>query len=194
MTFAATHSATSSPASEGGPTPCDLPDGPMTDLFGQALAPASHLAPRATSVAQTMLATYGLRSSASSASAALQSSLASRLPEVLGSLGGTMWRQTWKAIHTPQRRQLLAHTASARLTSGSEFTGWPTPEARAYRDITSNGLAYAAQRARHQPSPVTAAYLRGFKSDQLRFLLGRLMGYPDQWGQCAPTATPSSRK
>jgi hypothetical protein len=76
----------------------------MTDLFGQALAPASHSAPRASSVAATMSATYGLRSSTSSESAALQRSLASRLPELLGLRGGTMWQQTWKAIHTPQRR------------------------------------------------------------------------------------------
>jgi hypothetical protein len=99
----------------------------MTDLFGQALAPASHLARQASSVAATMSATYGLRSSASSASVALQQSLANRLPALLGSRGGTMWQQTWKAIHTPQRRQLLAHTASAHRTSGSGSTGWPTP-------------------------------------------------------------------
>ena len=105
----------------------DLPDGPMTDLFGQAVAPASPSAPPASSVAARMSATYGLRSSASSASVALQSSLASRLPEVLGSHGGTMWQQTWKAIHTPQRRQLLAHTQSGLRTSGSGCTGWPTP-------------------------------------------------------------------
>jgi hypothetical protein len=56
---------------------------PTTDLFGQALAPASPSAPPASSVAATMSATYGLRSSASSASVALSASLASRLPALL---------------------------------------------------------------------------------------------------------------
>jgi hypothetical protein len=99
----------------------------MLDLFGQALAPASRSAPPASSVAATMSATYGLRSSASSASVALQSSLVSRLPALLATHGGTMWQQTWKAKHTPQRRVISAHTVSAHHTDGSGFTGWPTP-------------------------------------------------------------------
>lgn len=99
----------------------------MTDLFGQVVAPASPSAPRANSVAATMSATYGLRFSASSASVALQQSLASRLPALLDTLGGTMWRQTWKAKVTPLRRVISAHTQSGLRTSGSGCTGWPTP-------------------------------------------------------------------
>jgi hypothetical protein len=131
MTSEASLSATSSPASVDGATHSDSPAGPMTDLFGQALAPASPSAPRASSVAATMSATYGLRSSTSSASAALEQSLASRLPELLGTPGGTMWQRTWKAKATPQRRRILAHTASGLHTSGSGSTGWPTPDASA---------------------------------------------------------------
>lgn len=41
-----TPNATSSLASEVGASPCSLPDGPQKDLFGQALAPASHSAPQ----------------------------------------------------------------------------------------------------------------------------------------------------
>ena len=78
MTYEATHSATSLQASEGGVTHFDLQGGPMTDLFGQEVVLASPSVPQASSVAQTMSATYGLRSSASSASVALQQSLASR--------------------------------------------------------------------------------------------------------------------
>ncbi len=112
-----------------GPTLCDSQDGPMTDLFGQVLAPASRSAPPASSVAATMSATYGLRSSTSSASAALQQSLANRLAALLDTHGSTMWQQTWKAKHTPQRRVISAHTASAPRTFGSGSTGspWPTP-------------------------------------------------------------------
>lgn len=123
-----TRSAISSPASAGGATHSGSPDGPMTDLFGQALAHVSHSARPVSSVAQTMSATYGLRSSASSASVALQLCLASRLPALLGSRGSTMFAQTWKAQVTPLRRQISAHTASAHRTSASGSTGWPTPQ------------------------------------------------------------------
>lgn len=81
-----------------------------------------------------MSATYGLRSSTSSASAALQQSLASKLPELLATHGGTMWQQTWRARHTPLRRLISAHTASARSISDSGSTGWPTPNAGPQND------------------------------------------------------------
>ena len=132
MTCEATHSATSSPASADGATPCDLPDGPMTDLFGQEVAHASPSAPRASSVAATMSATYGLRSSTSSESTALQASLASRLPELLDSRGSIMFALTWKTQATPLRRRICALRASGHRTSGSGSTGlerWPTPVA-----------------------------------------------------------------
>ncbi len=60
MTYEATHSATSSPESADGARPCTSLAGPMTDLFGQALAHASPSAPQASGVAATMSATYGL--------------------------------------------------------------------------------------------------------------------------------------
>ena len=134
MNLQSTPNATFSQASEGGVTPCALPDGPMTDLFGQVLAPVNHSQPQAKSVAATMHDTYGLRSSASSESAALEGYLASRLPEVLATHGGIMWQQTWKAKVTPLRRRILAHTQSGLLTSGNGFTGWPTPRVQCSRN------------------------------------------------------------
>ena len=127
MTFDTTTSATSSPGSEDGATLCDLLGDPITGPAGQALAPASRSAQRASSVAARMSATYGLRSSASSASVALELQLASKLPALLDSLGTTMWQATWKASATPQQRRILAHTASGLRTEGSGCTGWRTP-------------------------------------------------------------------
>lgn len=121
--------ATSSPESAAGATPFDSPEFQMTDLFGQALAPASRSAPPAPSVAAQMSATYGLRSSVSSASAALQQSLVSRLQALLASRGSTMFTLIWKAQVTPLRRPICALLASAPRTSGSGCTGWPTPMA-----------------------------------------------------------------
>lgn len=128
-TCADTRSATSSPASADGASPCGSPAGPMTDLFGQEVAHASRSARPASSVAATMSATYGLRSSASSESVALQQCLASRLPELLGSRGSIMFALTWKAQATPLRRRICALRASAHHTSGSGSTGWLTPTA-----------------------------------------------------------------
>jgi len=99
----------------------------MTDLFGQVVAHASHSAPRGSSVAAKMSATYGLRSSTSSASAALQACLASRLPELLDSRGSITFALTWKAQSTPLRRQICALRARGLHTSGSGFTGWRSP-------------------------------------------------------------------
>jgi hypothetical protein len=134
MTFEDTRNATSSRGLEDGHTPCDSPGGLMTDLFGQALAPVSHSAQPARSVAATMSATYGLRSSGSSASAALQASLASRLPELLDSHGSTMFALTWKEQVTPLRRRICALLARGHRTSGSGSTGWPTPNAGPQND------------------------------------------------------------
>lgn len=106
----------------------------MTDLFGQALAPASRSAPQANSVAATMSATYGLRSSTSSESAALAASLASRLPALLDSRGSITFALTWKAQATPLRRLICALRARGRHTSGSGSTGWPTPNAGPQND------------------------------------------------------------
>jgi hypothetical protein len=106
----------------------------MVDLFGQALAPVSRSAKPALSVAAKMSATYGLRSSASSASVALAESLASRLPALLGLHGSIMFTLTWKAQAAPQRRQICALLARGLRTSDSGSTGWPTPNAGPQND------------------------------------------------------------
>jgi hypothetical protein len=193
---AATRNATSSQESADGVTPCDSPVGPMTDLFGQALAPASRSASRVTSVAQMMSATYGLRSFASSASVALQQSLANRLQERLDSRGSTMFALTWKAQATPQRRQICRLVASALRTFDPAYGGSvpiPTPTA-----TDSKGASLLNQRR---------LALRGHRSslrDWCRFnwnytyppvaIARELMGFPADWDDCAPTATRSSRK
>lgn len=138
-TSVATPNATSSPESADGATPCALPDGPTTDLFGQALAPASRSVAPASSVAQKMSATYGLRSSASSASVALQQSLANRLQARLASHGSTMFALTWKAKATPQRRQICQLQASVLRMEGQGFTGWPTPVKEDARSSARHG-------------------------------------------------------
>jgi hypothetical protein len=47
----------------------------------------------------------------------------------LGRGGSIEYSQTWKEKITPAGRRYLAHIASARRTSGSDYSGWHTPQA-----------------------------------------------------------------
>jgi hypothetical protein len=124
----------SSPASAAGRMRCVWPAGPMTDLFGQAVAPVSRSARRGQALAPPIRAIFGRPGSGSSASAALQLSLASRLRALMDSRGSTLFRLTWKVRTTPSGRQICARRASARRTSDSACTSWPTPNAGPQND------------------------------------------------------------
>ena len=107
----------------------------MIDLFGQEVVPVNRSPRRESSVAAKMIATYGLRSSASSESAALQASLGNKLPELMASHGSTMYSLTWKTKTTPLGRRICQLAARERLIEGSGYSGWPTPTAK----ITAGG-------------------------------------------------------
>lgn len=108
-TSEATPSAISSPASADGATRSDWPDGAMTDLFGRVVAPVNPIAPRGRTQGRLTHGTFGRRGFASSASARLASSLASRLIVRLGTAGSTLFQQTWKRKITPSGRVFWAH-------------------------------------------------------------------------------------
>lgn len=74
-----------------------------------------------------MSAIFGRSGSHSSASGALALSLANKLQANSDSLGSTLYTLTWKARRTPSARSIPALRASEARTSGSGFTGWPTP-------------------------------------------------------------------
>lgn len=121
-------SATSSPASASGPTRSDSQAGQMTFPFGPAPVPASHSPAPDDEQASPTSATSGLFGSSSSASAALQSSLESRLRARMASLGSTLFRLTWKERATPSGRRICARRGSVLRTSDSGSTSWPTPK------------------------------------------------------------------
>ena len=95
--------------------------------FGPDPVRVSRSARQASAAATTTLATSGPSGSRSSASAALQSSLANRLQAALPSNGSTLFSMIWNERATPARRPICALQASARRTSASGCTGWPTP-------------------------------------------------------------------
>lgn len=127
LTFGEDPALTSLLESAGGNSPCNSPDGPPTDPVGPEAAPVNPTRRRASKKATPTTATCGPTSSASSASAALTQSLASRLRERLSTVGSTECTQTWREKVTPSGLAYWAHTASGRRTSDSGSTGWQTP-------------------------------------------------------------------
>ena len=94
---------------------------------------------------------------------------------------------TWSNLDMVCGLQLFKLKSSGQDTNGIAYSGWPTPAARDYKDLSQNGKAYSASRLHHQPSSVTKAYIEGFNNSQIPYLLAWLMGYPDQWILCAPS-------
>ncbi len=90
--------------------------------------------------------TYGRTGTISSESAALRTSLESRLRARTASVGSTLFNLTWKERLTPSGRSICALRASARRTSvkdsgSSEKTSWGTPTAMPSDGTPEGGLA-----------------------------------------------------
>lgn len=193
--------ATSSPASADGVTRSDSPAGPTTDLFGQEVVPVSRSASQASSVAAQMSATYGLRGSGSSASAALQQCLASRLQERLDSRGSTMFALTWKAKATPLRRQICQLRASALRTSDRDCGGLPTPQsmdAKGYSDALRHKFRKTGHLKHWLHGTALAIHSSSGKSSWPNpMFVEWMMGFPRLWisgHDYGLMETPSSRK
>jgi hypothetical protein len=188
-TCEATGACICSPASADGTTPCDSQDGPTTDLFGQALAHAKPNQSQARDSGRKTLATYGQTCFASSKSIALQRSLASKLQERPELDGSTVYVQTWKRKATPLGFTYLEHTARARCTDGSGFTGVPTPAACDHKGSGSP-----------RPNRGPGNNLRDWFKQNYNFLYPParvvlwLMGYPAEWSNCAEQVTQSCQR
>jgi len=174
--FPNTCSATSSPVLVAGATPCALPNGPTTDLFGRAVVHASPSAPQAPKKAPLMIDTSGLSGSISSASAALELSLVSRLKQRLTTDGSILFNLIWKVKATPAGRQVYRLRASARRTLDNDCGSWPTP---IVGDTTGGprppddkrGPAPGLQAAAHLtswPTTSTRDYKGGYRGGRMR--------------------------
>ena len=120
-------SVISLPESPVGQKPCAVPESPQLDLFGQALAPVKTSVVPASRKVSRASATSGPPSTISSASAALNSSLASRLKTLCATVGSTVYTQTWKERVTPAGLSYWEHIPRGRTTSDKGYTGWLTP-------------------------------------------------------------------
>ena len=179
MTLEGFDTAISSPASADGPTLYASPGGPTTVSCGPVLRRASRSAPPDPGAALVTSDTYPLCFSVSSASVALQSSLANRLARRFDSIGSTIFDQSWKSAVTASGASLPAHTASARRTSGSDFGSWPTPD------------NHAASGGRTSSDPLSTTRPSGTKKQRTINEAAQLASWPTPASQ-EPGGTPEA--
>ena len=127
LTFWDTPNVTSSLESEAGLSPCDSPASPTITPSGLDRAHVNLSARQALEQGLMTRGTSGPVLPGSLRSAALQSSLESRLRARLQGLGSTLYKLTWKQWATPLGLQRSRLRASVPRTSGIALTGWPTP-------------------------------------------------------------------
>lgn len=130
-TLSDTHNAISSPGSASGLTRSAEQDGQMIAQSGPDPAHASLSARQAKGQGLLTSGTYGRTSTGLLKTAALQSSLASRLRARTDLAGSTLYKLTWKDRATPAGQSIPALRASARRISdsgsGGLLRGYPTP-------------------------------------------------------------------
>lgn len=202
-TLTAIPTATSSRASEDGPKLPVSPLGLTIGRFGRAHVRANLSARQAEEMGSLTSGTYGQPGTISSASAALQSSLVSRLQARTDCSGSTLYNLTWKERLTPAGRSIYALRASALRTSGSVFSGWPTCRAE---DAESSGARWSRGKGVFDTLTAVASLLgsgpmpsgsitKTGSAARLNPEHSRwLMGFPAGWSCYEVTATRSRRK
>jgi len=164
--------ATSSPASEDGPTLFDSQESPTTPTSGPAPVRVSRSAKRARGAERATLDIFGQHGSHSSKSAALQRSLESRLRALTDLDGSMLYSLTWNDAVTPSGRRICALRNSLR-TDGAGFSSWPTPT------TAGSGNGYT--------------YRNGNSSERCLTLTGaaRMAAWPTPCAQDGPNGGPS---
>lgn len=130
---------TSAPASASGPMPSGEPDGPTTAPSGPAASLASLSARQAKDLGLLTSGTCGPLASISSASAALELSLVSRLRARTQNIGSTLYKLTWKPWAMPSGHVRSRLRASVRRTSETGLIGWPTPRTSDTNGVGAHG-------------------------------------------------------
>lgn len=156
MTLWDTPSATSSPESACGVTPCAAPELPTIRQSGPVRARASLSARQAKEAGLMTSGTYGPPSTGLSSSARLQSSLESRLRASLQGRGSTLYKLTWKPWVTPSGVSRSRLRASVPRTSETVRIGWPTPAARDYKSESASDEFNAKRWAHARGKPLSA--------------------------------------
>ena len=132
-TFEDITSATSSPGSADGHSPCAGQDLSTFLGSGPPRSPANHSPAPDPGRPSMTTGIYGPSSSTWLTSANLQRSLVNKLQARLDSLGSTLYKRTWKDVVTPAGRSHSRLAVSAVRTKDNACTGvsspWATPNA-----------------------------------------------------------------
>jgi len=183
MIYEDTPNAISSPASASGAAPCEVQDGQTTGPSGQAPAPASLSARQAKALGLMTSGICGPHGTTSLSSAALQSSLESRLQARMPLSGGILFKLIWKQRVTPQGRRICALRASVPRTSDSDCGGWPTTGAGDEKwRISTAAAADRRMQSGKQVSLECAAFLASWPTAAARDWKGATH---ERWGDNA---------
>lgn len=192
-TCAAMRNATSSPESADGPMPSSLWTGPQIGACGPAHALANLSARQAKAMGLLTSATFGPPGTTSSSSAALQSSLGSRLRQRLGTAGLIEQSVTWRESATPAGLRYFRRAAQTRSISVTGCGSLPTPSG-----TSNHGKNHVAGRL-DEWGGSSNPFRRGRWFAELGsthspgFELW-VMGFPASWRRLMPPATRSSRR
>ena len=189
LTFWDTPNVTSSLESEAGLSPCDSPASPTITPSGLDRAHVNLSARQALEQGLMTRGTSGPVLPGSLRSAALQSSLESRLRARLQGLGSTLYKLTWKQWATPLGLQRSRLRASVPRTSGIALTGWVTASARDWKDTPGMATERPDGRSRIDQLP-RQAVLCGWPTPTV----GNSQGSQSFEGLSPTGKTPDGRK
>lgn len=184
-----TASATSSPASEDGPSQLDLLDGPTIENCGPAPRRASRSRSRAKAKRRLTIGTCGPTFFDSPVPDCPLSSWENRLRRRLARTGSTECSLTWKASATPAGRQLSRLVPSGHRTGATGSGLLPTPSG-----TSNHGRNHVSGRLDEWGG--SSNPWRGTETGKVHCVPFELwmMGYSAAWAEQMPREMPSSRK
>ena len=198
-TSKASLNAISSQESAAGLSPCNLQESATKPDYGQEARRASRSALPENSLDNSTRGISHQSSLASSASAALQSSLGSRLRQQLQNRGCAIYKLTWKEKATPSGLPYSQLVASAPRTNAIdcslERSNWPTPKARDHhtegKGQFSPSLAKVSESYAAWPTPTTRDHKDGKECPNVptNSLLGREVWKTNWPTPCANNST-----